>query len=116
MTATALATREVAPSTSWRRFARHYLVMVVAMYTGMLVLNPVYAAVAARTGHADPWAELPVVSALVMAVNMTLPMVLLMLHHGHGRLAVVERPRPCSCRRSPASVSTSWAPSPPGRS
>lgn len=90
MTATALATREVAPPTSWRRFARHYLVMVVAMYTGMLVLNPVYAAVAARTGHADPWAELPVVSALVMAVNMTLPMVLLMLHHGHGRLAVVE--------------------------
>jgi hypothetical protein len=90
MTATAPATREVAPPTSWSRFARHYLVMVVAMYTGMLVLNPVYAALATRAGYADPWVELPVVSALVMAVNMTLPMVLLMLHHGHGRPAVVE--------------------------
>jgi hypothetical protein len=64
--------------------------MVVAMYAGMLVLDPVYAAVATRAGYADPWAELPVVSALVMAVNMTVPMVLLMLRHGHGRLAIAE--------------------------
>jgi hypothetical protein len=76
--------------TSWRRFARHYLAMVVAMYAGMLVLDPVYAAVAARAGYGDPWADLPVVSALVMAVNMTVPMVLLMLRHHHGSLAIVE--------------------------
>ena len=81
---------QTARPTSWKRFARHYLVMVVAMYAGMLVLDPVYAAVATRAGYADPWAELPVVSALVMAVNMTVPMVLLMLRHRHGVLAVVE--------------------------
>jgi flagellar biosynthetic protein FliP len=76
--------------TSWRRFARHYLVMVLAMYAGMLVLDPVYAAAAGRAGYADPWVELPVVSAVVMAVNMTIPMVLLMVRHGHGIAAVVE--------------------------
>ncbi len=64
--------------------------MVGAMYAGMLVLDPVYAAVAARAGYADPWVELPVLSALVMAVNMTVPMVLLMLRHGHGGRAVLE--------------------------
>jgi len=79
----------VRPTSPWR-FARHYLVMVAAMYVGMLVLDPVYAAVAARAGYADPWVELPVLSALVMAVNMTVPMVLLMLRHGHGGLAVLE--------------------------
>ena len=78
------------PVTSWWRFARHYAVMVVAMYAGMLVLDPVYAAVAARAGYADPWTELPVVSSLVMAVNMTVPMVLLMLRHRHGAVPVVE--------------------------
>ena len=79
----------VRPTSPWR-FARHYLVMVGAMYAGMLVLDPVYAAVTARGGYADPWVELPVLSALVMAVNMTVPMVLLMLRHGHGGRAVLE--------------------------
>lgn len=78
------------PVTSWTRFARHYLLMVGAMYAGMLVLDPVYAAVATRAGYDDPWTELPVGSALVMAVNMTVPMVLLMSHHRHGRRATCE--------------------------
>ena len=77
------------PTSPWR-FARHYLVMVGAMYAGMLVLDPAYAAVATRAGYADPWVELPVLSALVMAVNMTVPMVLLMLRHGHRGRAVLE--------------------------
>lgn len=81
---------DTARSTSWRRFARHYVVMVLAMYAGMLALDPVYAHFAARAGYADPWVELPVISALVMAVNMTVPMVLLMLHHRHGIAAVFE--------------------------
>lgn len=81
---------DTARSTSWRRFARHYVVMVLAMYAGMLALDPVYLAIAHRAGYADPWVELPVISALVMAVNMTVPMVLLMLRHGHGIAAVVE--------------------------
>jgi hypothetical protein len=85
-----ISTTSIASPTSRWRFARHYLTMVAAMYAGMLVLDPVYAAVAARAGYADPWVELPVVSALVMAINMTVPMVLLMLRHGHGGLAIAE--------------------------
>lgn len=76
--------------TSWKRFARHYLQMVVAMYAGMLALDPVYVVVATRAGYPDPWTELPVVSALVMTVNMTVPMVLLMLRHRHGSRAILE--------------------------
>jgi len=76
--------------TSWKRFARHYLVMVAAMYAGMLALDPLYAAVAAHAGYADPWTELPVASAMAMAINMTIPMVLLMLRHRHGAMATVE--------------------------
>jgi flagellar biosynthetic protein FliP len=56
----------------------------------MLVLDPLYAAVATRAGYADPWSDLPVTSALVMAVNMTVPMVLLMLRHRHGAVAIAE--------------------------
>lgn len=77
-------------ATSWKRFAGHYLVMVVAMYAGMFVLNPVYTAVTTRAGYPDPWVQLPVVSALVMTINMTVPMVLLMLRHRHGVLAIIE--------------------------
>ena len=72
------------------RFARHYLLMIVAMYAGMLVLDPVYDAVATHAGYADPWAELPVLSALVMAGNMTVPMVLLMLRHRRGSRAILD--------------------------
>lgn len=77
-------------STSWKRFVRHYAVMVLAMYAGMIALDPVYAVVAARAGYADPWVQLPVLSAVVMAFNMTLPMVLLMLRHRQGVAPVVE--------------------------
>lgn len=82
--------RQAAPTTRWTRFVRHFVVMVVAMYAGMAVLDPVYTAVAGHAGYADPWTELPLVSALVMAVNMTIPMVLLMLRHRHGPGATVE--------------------------
>lgn len=72
------------------RFARHYLVMVVLMYAGMLLLNPVYDLLAGGAGYRDPWTELPTLSALVMAVNMTVPMAVWMRRHGHGRAAVAE--------------------------
>lgn len=72
------------------RFARHYLLMIVAMYAGMLVLDPVYDALATHAGYADPWAELPLLSALVMAGNMTVPMVLLMLRHRRGSRAILD--------------------------
>ena len=77
-------------SPSWKRFLRHYVVMVVAMYAGMLLLDPVYAFIAGRAGYADPWSQLPVVSALVMVFDMTVPMVLMMLHHRHELAAITE--------------------------
>ena len=74
--------------TRFVRFARHYLLMIVAMYAGMLILDPLYDAVATHAGYADPWAELPVLSAWVMAGNMTAPMVLLMLRHRRSLRAI----------------------------
>ena len=62
MTDTTAPTRAQRPK-RFVRFARHYLLMIVAMYAGMLVLDPVYDAVATHAGYADPWAELPVLSA-----------------------------------------------------
>lgn len=81
---------EVTRPTRFVRFARHYLLMIVAMYAGMLILDPAYVAVATHAGYADPWTELPVLSALVMAGNMTVPMVLLMLRHHQGFRAILE--------------------------
>ena len=87
--------------------------MVAAMYAGMLVLDPVYAAVAAA-GYADPWVE-PVVSALVMSINMTVPMVLLMLRHGHGGRAISEMAASMVGPTSRPWASTGWARSRPTR-
>ena len=72
------------------RFVRHYLLMIGAMYAGMLILDPVYEAIATHAGYADPWAELPVLSAWVMAGNMTAPMVLLMLRHRRSFRAILD--------------------------
>src|SRR3712207_6597407 len=74
----------------WLRFARHFLVMLVAMYVGMLTLYPAYAFLAGRLGYVDPTRELPVLSALVMAFAMTAPMVALMLYHRHGWRPITE--------------------------
>jgi hypothetical protein len=43
-----------------------------------------------QRAYVDPWAQLPVLSALAMAFNMTVPMVLLMLRHHHGAVVMVE--------------------------
>src|SRR3954454_16778448 len=77
----------------WRalwRFARHYAEMVVAMYVGMVTLSPVYAALAARVGYPNPWGQLPVFSAVGMAVEMTIPMALLMAWHRHRPRVIAE--------------------------
>ena len=78
------------PSRRVLRFARHFLVMLAAMYLGMLALNPVYDWAAGAAGYADPWTQLPVLSAMVMAVNMTVPMAVWMRWHGHGWRPVGE--------------------------
>ena len=74
----------------WLRFTRHFLVMVAAMYVGMLTLYPAYDFLAGRLGHADPFSELPVLSGLVMAFAMTAPMVALMAYSRHGWRPVTE--------------------------
>jgi hypothetical protein len=69
-----------------RRFIRHYLEMVVAMFAGMLVLG-VPAAMALRaagTSTAELRVDAPAVVLLGMAVIMTLPMVAWMRHRNHG--------------------------------
>ena len=91
------------------RFARHYLLMIVAMYAGMLILDPLYDAVATHAGYADPWAELPVLSAWVMAGNMTAPMVLLIccaIAAASAQSATWSSP--CSRRPWPPQRYTCW--------
>jgi hypothetical protein len=74
----------------WLRFTGHFGLMLAAMYAGMLTLYPGYDFLAGRAGYVDPTSELPVLSALVMATAMTLPMVALMAYHRHGSRPIAE--------------------------
>ncbi len=74
----------------WLRFTRHFVVMLAAMYAGMLTLYPAYGFLAGRLGYADPTSQLPVLSGLVMAFAMTAPMVALMAYHRHSWRPVTE--------------------------
>jgi hypothetical protein len=69
-------------STTAKRFVRHYLEMVVAMFAGMAVLAmPArWLVAAAGTSYDDS----PALMLVVMAVTMTLPMVAWMRYRGHG--------------------------------
>ena len=75
-----------------RRFLRHYLEMVAAMYVGMLGLGAVFALVLATAGTTVESAryDIPVLFALVMCFNMTLPMAGWMRHRGHAWNRVTE--------------------------
>jgi len=71
-----------------KRFIRHYLEMVVAMFAGMAVLSmPARWAVAAAGTSYD---AAPALMFLSMAVTMTVPMVAWMRYRGHGRRANIE--------------------------
>jgi hypothetical protein len=74
----------------WLRFAGHFVLMLAAMYVGMLTLYPAYNFLAGRLGYVNPTSELPIPSALVMALAMTLPMVALMRHQRHGWRPITE--------------------------
>jgi hypothetical protein len=72
-----------------RRLVRHYLEMVLAMVTGMVVLGP------AESLLLDPvgWAELrpqPLAGALIMATNMTVAMAAWMRLRGHSWAVTAE--------------------------
>jgi len=75
-----------------RRFARHYVEMVAAMFLGMAVLwLPSRLALgAAGLGPSELHRDAPALMLLWMAVIMTVPMVAWMRHRGHGRMPCLE--------------------------
>ena len=74
-------------STYW---VRHFAEMMLAMMVGMAILTYPVGALAGVLGYRDLNSELPAVATLVMAFEMTLPMVLWMGYRGHGRRGIVE--------------------------
>lgn len=76
--------------TGYVYFVRHFGVMVALMYAGMFVLDPVYEMAVALAGVDDPWGRLPVLSNIIMALNMSVPMVLYMRHRRHTWRPIVE--------------------------
>ena len=69
-----------------RKFARHYVEMIVAMLLGMLVLGFALSAPLELVGvDVSSWdTEAPELLLLGMAFTMTVPMVAWMRHRGHG--------------------------------
>ncbi len=72
-------------------FLWHLLQMCIAMCIGMMALGGPYFAVARLLGYSDPARQLPELSALVMAVNMTVPMAAWMRYRmRHDRRCIAE--------------------------
>ena len=69
-----------------RRFARHYLEMVIAMFAGMLVIGVPAAGTLELAGSSlsELKETAPAVYLLAMGVAMTVPMVAWMRYRGHG--------------------------------
>jgi hypothetical protein len=72
-----------------RRFGRHFLEMVAAMFVGMLALMPVSGWVFDWLGAADRLED-PVIAALVMATTMSIGMAAWMRYRRHGWLPTGE--------------------------
>jgi hypothetical protein len=72
-----------------RRFVRHYLEMVAAMFAGMAVLGGFVSLFCALTDHED-LLEHAGASAPIMATNMTIGMSVWMRHRGHSWLPTAE--------------------------
>ena len=74
---------------SWVHFARHLVEMFLAMMAGMMVGAFLFATAIgttvseARREHAVAW-------VIVMAIDMTVPMVAVMLYRGHSRRSAGE--------------------------
>lgn len=74
---------------SWFHFARHLVEMFLAMMAGMMVGAYLFATATgttvseARREHAVAW-------VIVMAIDMTVPMVAVMLYRGHSRRSAGE--------------------------
>jgi hypothetical protein len=78
--------------TSTKRFVRHYIEMVAAMFIGMgvLYLPAGLALGAAGSSWSQLHADAPALMLLVMAATMTGPMVAWMAYRGHGARANAE--------------------------
>jgi len=72
-----------------RRFVRHFLEMVAAMFAGMAVFGGLVSLFFALTGHED-LLEHASVRAPIMATNMTVGMAVWMRHRGHRWGPIVE--------------------------
>jgi hypothetical protein len=81
---------EAKTGTVWwsRGLARHYLEMVVAMFVGMAVFGGLFAGVVALLGLDVELS--PTVTALKMAVDMALGMVVWMRYRGHAWSGTLE--------------------------
>jgi hypothetical protein len=79
-------------SPATKRFIRHYVEMVVAMFAGMVILG--VPAGWALSAVGSSWSELtasaPSMMLLAMATTMTVPMVGWMRYRGHGWRANAE--------------------------
>ncbi len=75
-----------------RRFIRHYIEMVIAMFAGMIVLGIPGEGLlrAAGTSTSDLIDDAPAVALLGMGIVMTIPMVWWMRRSGHGWRPCVE--------------------------
>jgi len=72
-----------------RRFLRHYLEMVAAMFVGMVVLGVAVRGALALSGVGYP-AQYPELAALEMATSMSVGMVVWMRHRGHTWAGTLE--------------------------
>jgi putative intracellular protease/amidase len=74
----------------WRRFALHYLEMVVAMVAGMVVLGGALRVVLAAAGVEYSMARFPELMILEMGLTMALGMTAWMRYRGHGWPSTLE--------------------------
>ena len=74
---------------SWVHFARHLVEMFLAMMAGMMVGAFLFAT-AIGTTVSEARREHTVAWVIVMAIDMTVPMVAVMLYRGHSRRSAVE--------------------------
>jgi hypothetical protein len=72
-----------------RRFIRHYLEMVIAMFAGMAIFGGLVSFLCAVSGHSALFDHAGA-SAPIMATNMVVGMSLWMRYRGHGWLATGE--------------------------
>jgi hypothetical protein len=86
-TTTVQATR--GRGTAVRRFAVHYLEMVVAMVAGMVILGGAESLILVAAGRPPSLGD-PGVGALVMASNMVVAMAGWMRFRGHTRAPIIE--------------------------